>query len=420
MKKKNIIISAIVVSVLSIGWWVFGGTAVVDNDITVEVEKGDFIIEVNTSGELEAKNSIRIMGPTALRAARIWQVKIDNMVDEGTVVDSGGYIARLDPSEINDKIANSKNEMDQSESKYIQVRMDTALTLREARDQLINLEYNVRQKELIVEQSQYEPPATQKQNEIELEKAKREYQQAKENYKIKKEKAVAEMREAAAVFAEDRTEYEFLQKLSNQFTVMAPADGMVIYHKDWDGTKIGEGSTINGWDPVVATLPDLSTMISKTYINEIDIRNVKAGQSVFIGLDAFPDKKLTGKIVSVANVGEQKPNSDAKVFEVRVEINESDSTLRPSMTTSNRIIIEEIPDVLHIPLECLHSQGDSITYVYKKEGINIVKQEVMPGKVNENESVINEGLEQGDIVYLNIPESVQDKEIKQLTASLEQ
>ena len=143
MKKKNIIISAIVVSVLSIGWWVFGGTAVVDNDITVEVEKGDFIIEVNTSGELEAKNSIRIMGPTALRAARIWQVKIDNMVDEGTVVDSGGYIARLDPSEINDKIANSKNEMDQSESKYIQVRMDTALTLREARDQLINLEYNV-------------------------------------------------------------------------------------------------------------------------------------------------------------------------------------------------------------------------------------------------------------------------------------
>jgi hypothetical protein len=88
MKKKNIIISAIVVSVLLIGWWVFGGTAVVDNDITVEVEKGDFIIEVNTSGELEAKKAIRMMGPTALRAARIWQVKIDNMVDEGTVVDS--------------------------------------------------------------------------------------------------------------------------------------------------------------------------------------------------------------------------------------------------------------------------------------------------------------------------------------------
>ena len=40
----------------------------------------------------------------------------------------------------------------------------------------------------------------------------------------------------------------------------------------------------------------------------------------------------------VANVGEQRPNSDAKVFEVRVEIDGTDPTLRPSMTTSNKII----------------------------------------------------------------------------------
>lgn len=394
-----------------VGWYFFGGSTAIDSDITIEVERGTFVIEVNTSGELEAKNSIKVMGPTGLRAARIWQIKIDDIVDEGTEVDSGQYIARLDPSEINDQMANAKNEMDQSQSQYTQVRMDTALTLREARDELINLKYAVREKELVVEQSQYEPPATQQQNQIDLEKAKRTYDQAKENYKIKREKATAEMQEAAAVLAEDRTRYEFLEKLSKQFTVQAPAAGMVIYKKDWDGTKLGVGSTVGAWDPVVATLPDLSKMTSRTYINEIDIRNVKVGQHVFIGLDAFPDKKLTGNVVSVANVGEQKPNSDAKVFEVKVEINESDSTLRPSMTTSNKIIIKEIPDQLHIPLECIHSQGDTITFVYKKEGLNVVKQEVQTGEVNENETIVTKGLKQADVVYLNVPESVKDKQV---------
>ena len=46
-------------------------------------------------------------------------------------------------------------------------------------------------------------------------------------------------------------------------------------------------------------------MLSKTYINEVDVRRVRPGQIVEIGLDAFPDKKLTGKVIRVANVGEQ-------------------------------------------------------------------------------------------------------------------
>ena len=58
---------------------------------------------------------------------------------------------------------------------------------------------------------------------------------------------------------------------------------------------------------MVATLPNLSKMISKTYINEIDISKVKIGQRVEIGVDAFPEKKFTGEVTEVANIGE--PNA---------------------------------------------------------------------------------------------------------------
>jgi hypothetical protein len=152
---------------------------------------------------------------------------------------------------------------------------------------------------------------------------------------------------------------------------------------------------------VVATLPDLSVMLSRTYVNEIDISKVKEGQQVRIGVDAFPNKKFTGLITSVANIGEQLANADAKVFEVIIEINESDPIMRPSMTTSNQIVISTLPDVLHVSIDAIYSQ-DSIPYVYTK---NQTKQIVLLGESNDSEIVVEQGLSAGDAVYVSTPEN---------------
>ena len=116
-------------------------------------------------------------------------------------------------------------------------------------------------------------------------------------------------------------------------------------------------------------------------------------------------------VIRVANVGEQRPNSDSKVFEVSVEINGTDPTIRPSMTTSNKIITSLKDKALFIPLECLHSQHDTITYVYKRDGLNTLKQEVITGETNANDVTISGGLSEGDRVYLSLPGGQEDKEI---------
>lgn len=146
----------------------------------------------------------------------------------------------------------------------------------------------------------------------------------------------------------------------------------------------------------------------------MDINNVKKGQYVDIGLDAFPDKILTGLVLDVANMGQQRPNSDSKVFEITVEINESDTTLRPGMTTSNKIVAEVLEDVIFIPVEAVHSQGDSITYVVAKDGINMIRQEVALGKSNSDEVVVLQGLTEGVTLYLSDPEGLESKPLKRL------
>jgi len=413
--KKNLLIGASAIVVLVIVFFLFrGNTKGEAAEIIAEVKRGPFKVEIETTGELEAKNSVKILGPSSLREFGIFQVNIQNIVDEGTVVKKGDWVATLDRSDFQNKYTAKQIEVEKANSKYVQTQLDTTLIMRQSRDELINLRYAVDEKEIVLEQSKFEPPATIKQAGIDLDKAKRGHEQALENYKIKKRQNIEKMREVAAELRKVQNELTAMTKVLEAFNVIAPEPGMVIYEKGWDGKPIKAGSQISVWDPTVATLPDLTTMMSKTYVNEVDVRKVKSGQKVEIGLDADPDKKLVGSVVRVANVGEQRPNSDSKVFEINVEISGYDATLRPSMTTSNRIIANVIDSALFIPLECLHSQFDSITYVFKKDGASVIKQEVMVGETNANDAVILGGLLETDRIYLSVPSGKEEDEVKLL------
>lgn len=414
--KKNLlfVVAGSVVAVLLL-YFIFSPTASGDGvDILVPVRKGEFTVEIATTGELKALRSVQVNGPNRAREFRVYQMTIEKIVDEGTVVEKGEFIASLDKSELYGRISDAQNNLDSEVAQYEQAKLDTALTLRQERDNILNLEYNVEQKKLVLEQSQYEPPATIKQNEYDLEKAKRDLEQARENYKIKHNQALAKMAERTARLRKEEREFKQMQELLEEFTITAPQAGMVIYQTQRDGSKVTTGSQISAWNPVVATLPDLTEMQSITYVNEVEIRKVKVGQEVKIGLDAFPEKEFSGKVTRVANVGQERPNSDAKVFEVTILVNESDPVMRPAMTTSNTIIAQEIDEALFVPLEAVHVENDSINYVYLNNG---VKQEVKLGLSNYDEVIVEMGLEVGDKVFLSIPDwSEKDQSIKLLEA----
>jgi len=384
-------------------------------EITTEVQRGQFRSEVTASGELFAKSSVNIMGPAGMQSAGIYQTKIEHIIDEGTVVTAGSYVARLDQTELSTRLSQRKSDFKVSSSEFTQAKLDSAMELRKARDNMDNSLYEIEKKKLVLDNSKFEPPATIREKEMELERAKKKYTRELENYDLQRQKAVAKMEAVEAKMDDDRLKLDQVLDLQKKFTIMATEPGMLIYKRDWRGNKMGVGAQVSAWDPVVATLPDLTKMISKTYINEVDINKVTKGQVVAIGLDAFPEKKLTGEVLEVANMGQQRPNSDSKVFEIVVGIYESDTTLRPGMTTSNNIVAEVLEDVLFVPVEAVHSQGDSITYVITKNGMTMSKQEVLLGKSNSDEVIILEGVSEGTSVFLSDPEGLETKLITRLT-----
>jgi HlyD family secretion protein len=401
MKKKWFIIALVVVIVAGL-WYFLRSEPGLNEPIKVAAQRGEFVVSVYTSGELESKSSENIQGPSGLRTVGIWQAQIAELIPEGTVVEKGDWVATLDRTEISNRLKDLETELEKLETMHTQTMLDTTMELRNARNELINLQFSFEEARISLEQSQFEPPAAIRQAEINMEKAQRAYDQAVTNYELRNQQARARMQEVTASLNQVKRRYQNMQAVLDEFVITAPKDGMVIYRRQWDGTKVTVGSQISTWDNVVATLPDFTVMMSRTYVNEIDISKVRVNQSTEVVVDAFPDRRFTGVVTEVANIGEQRPNQDARVFEVKIRINESDSILRPAMTTKNTIITQRVNDVVFVPIEAIHGT-DTISFVFRTLGNRTVRQQVRTGIRNENQIVILEGLEEGESVYLTVP-----------------
>ena len=395
---------AAAVAVLVVGWWILGrGSAPPDHAVVATVARGPFTATVTTSGELRAKESVQITAPAGAMQVGAWQMRIQSLVPEGTIVKTGDVVADLDRSTLGTRLTDVNLALEKAEAQAEQAALDSTLTLSTARELIRTDSLDLETKRLAKEQAVYEAPTVQRQTEIDYERAQRALAQAESDLHTRTEQAEAKMREMNTEVEHQHNLQKQIQDVMAAFTIRSPAPGMVIYVRDWSGKKRTAGSQVYAYEPSVATLPDLTHMESVTYVNEIDVRRVAVGQSVAISLDADPTKHLTGKVASVANVGEQRPNTDAKVFEVHVAVEQSDTTLRPGMTTGNAIETLRIPEALYVPLEAMFSDS-GVTYAYRQAGGRVVKQEIAPGAMNDHEVVVQRGLASGDRVLLTPPD----------------
>ncbi|MGD9931124.1 MAG: efflux RND transporter periplasmic adaptor subunit [Mangrovibacterium sp.] len=385
--------------------------------ITSTVQRGEFKVKVYSSGQIESENKENIPVPAKLsdRSLRIWNLKITELVEEGTYVDSGDFVARLDPEAVQEQIKNVQDEMDKAYTEYQDAKIDSNLNLSNQRDAITNALLDMEEKKIIMNESIYESPSIQKKAQMDYDKAERKHGQELNAYQLKKQQEENKVNRQFIGFRQLKERYEGLEELYRSLTITAPKAGIVTYIKNpWGVTKVGSDVGGNG---AVATIPDMSNLISRTFINEIDISKVKEGQRVEIGIDAFPDKKMTGEVISIANIGQTMPNSDAKVFEVKIKVFGEDKDLKPAMTTSNVIYTNTYPDTLSIPADAVF-ENDSMQFVYLLRS-GLVRQVVKLGEENENFVLVAKGLSEGDEVCLNEPEGAADFPVEGLDIYLE-
>jgi multidrug efflux pump subunit AcrA (membrane-fusion protein) len=382
-----------------------GGVVAGGKSYVVKRGKLDAIIE--SVGEVKGEKATEINLPLLIRdrELRIYQIKIVDMVEEGKIVKKGDYIAQLDQTEISNRMRDRRQEKEKRDADLKNARIDSTVRLTQMREEITNAVLDLEYNKIDLEQSQYESEAYQRKTqmayqkaEIQVEKKRRDYLLEQNRWKMRVQRDVRRLEGLDDMIAR-------YQQAIAATRITTPQDGIVMFGTNWNGSKYSKDDEISIWRPLIATLPDMSSVISETYIKEIDISKVSKGDSVNITIDALQNKSYIGKVIFIASIGEDHPGFDMKVFKVVVRFQDRDDDLKPGMTCTNHIVFEHYLDRPLIPVEAVYS--DSLqSIVYLKHGGNVTKQPVTLGAENKGMTVVLDGLQEGDRILMNPPEDM--------------
>ena len=189
--------------------------------------------------------------------------------------------------------------------------------------------------------------------------------------------------------------------------IVAPTQGMVVLRDEYRGSqkrKPRVGDVLVKNQPLI-DLPDLKSMIIKTRVREVDLYKIAIGKKATIGVDAYPQLLFKGTITSIGVLAltDMGRAADEKYFEVRISLDESDTRLRPGMTTRATIEAQEAQNVITIPLHSVFNENNqSYCYILNpKKGYE--KRHISLGISNDQLIEVTDGLQEGECICLLNP-----------------
>jgi HlyD family secretion protein len=233
-------------------------------------------------------------------------------------------------------------------------------------------------------------------SEKDVEDAQRKFERAKVNYDL----AMRSLRLVLGGSAEVLKQYlsrDLSSGVLDEFTIHSPGAGTVIKLTVEEGEMITSGTaTVGGGTPLME-IADLSNMLVKCKVNEVNIPSVKIGETAEVRLDALPGRSFHGTVTAIAPTGERVDN--VVTYEVTIRIDDAEKLLKPSMTANVDIVTGVFQDVLYLPIEAIgREDGRDVVWI-ESAG----KPESRPLKIlerTESVAVISEGVGENDRVLL--------------------
>lgn len=227
----------------------------------------------------------------------------------------------------------------------------------------------------------------------------------------------AELEKSLAEIEVRRAELEWQSSRENleHCQIKSPIDGVVILR----GVEIGEmvspgiDATVEG-KPLM-TVADLSQLLVKTNLNQIDMSKISISQKVDIKFDALPDKQFDGVVHRISPAASaERENINLFPVEILISGSELQTLIKPGMTADIEIIVDRTEDVLTLPIEAiLDDDGVYSVKIFKgsPDKYTIEKREITVGLMNDRLAEIKGGIDEKDSVYID-PKSAAENEMQ--------
>src|SRR5262245_7871469 len=432
--------------------------------VLYKVDRGDVVRTVQERGTVEAARAAELGCRCGARGPGKPASTIKWIVEDGTSVKKGDKLIELDDSALQDEMKAQQVVVEQQRAQLAQAK--TALKLAELAAQgdaerakglveLARLNLKAYQSQRTVQEKKLKTRLLQAERALELAKIqvaetdnkdraklmiqiaeaevevvrldlqlheqgnageKRKLElglaQAEQDLKMSETGTTARKEEAearlAAVQAMAKAEEGKLDELKDQVqrcTIVSPQDGIVVYNVSQSpraqsvlavGEPVAEGQRL-------LHIPDLRNLRVHTRVHEAMIALVRKGQKAQVRVDAF-NRVLGGEVSAVAAVASSVDwfSSDVKVYSVSVDLQGAPDSVKPGMTASVSIVVDQRKNVLRVPVQAVvREKGKAVCFVKGARGAE--KRELAVGLSDDKYAEIKEGLSEGDEVILNPP-----------------
>ena len=408
MKKKWIYISGLIaIAVLVVAAiFIFTKKEQIQKPETYKVKRGKFEAVLSCKGEINGVKATEIKVPRILgdRELELWELTIIDLVQDGKSVKKGDFVVMLDANKIMASMRQEMQDLEREVSDLNNAKIDSTVTLSNLREEIKNARLDLEYNKIDLEQSKFESEAYQRKTQMAYQKAENNIAKKERDYLLERNKLKVRVGRTEDRVERRQKKIAKFQEAMSSTRITAPEDGIVIFGKSWEGKKYSKDDAVPTYEfaPPIATLPDMSKVLSEIYVKEIDIAKIKQGDSVRVTFDALENVTIKGSIKTIARVGEDHKDFDMKAFKVIIELDKTDEGLKPAMSSNNEIILAKIENALLVPVGAVFKNNGSQYVFIKKQG-EIVQQQIKTGPENDEFIVVEEGVQEGDIIYLTSP-----------------
>ena len=364
-----------------------------------------FVHRVRAEGTLEAVESTRISVPIQVsRRARIaW------LEEDGASVTTGDVVLRFDPSEMEIDLENAQGELAKSRH---QERKTEATT--EAQSQELSKDARLADLELEVA-DRFRPSDDElySRNEIlesqidgDLARTRKQHTESVGTIRADLSAADAELIDIAEQLARQRL--DDAQTGLSALEVKAPHDGLLIWSRDWRGEILKIGAEV--WrGRELGSLPRLDRMHAKVYVLEADAGGIEVGAEATLQIASKPEAPVPATVTAMGAVSQPRfRGSPVRYFEVTLEPEANHPEfMKPGQRVSALIDVQNRPSALVVPRQAVQ-YDEGRAFVFRRQGGSFEQTEVEVATQSLALSVIDAGLEAGDVVALEDPRRALD------------
>jgi len=371
---------------------------------TAKATVGPFERTIRIGGTTGARLFANIIAPRLRGPEARNQMELLKLVKNGAWVKPGDVIAEVDPGYLIDHVDDIKATIAQSE-------LDVHKRVAEQGVETENLMQTLRVAKSSVDKAKLDNQAAEVRTEVERELLKLSYEEAQARYKqseldVPERKLIHQAELKILGFTKERHVRHHDRHVNDikAFTINASMEGMVAMSNAFRGggesQQIQQGDQVNPGQPL-AKVVNPNSMQVEGVINQAESTELRIGQRATVGLDAFPEIRMKGKVYSQGALatGGRTQSYYIRSIPVKLTIEGTDPRIIPDLSAWADVVVEEQPRATLIPLNAVHKEGDK-SFVHVRQGQQWTKREVALGSSNNTHVIARSGVNEGDELRL--------------------